>query len=96
MVQLGRKERPIIYFHTKDNPWAGWERMQTELRNETKEKILCRAYGVPTRSINNRFPLFQRPRPRHQATTGFRRTGTRYQFIDPCSGRNWAMIWAHL
>jgi phage terminase large subunit-like protein len=93
LIQLGRKDRPIIYFHTKDNPWAGWERMQTELRNETKEKILCRAYGVPTRSINNRFPLFN-DRVHVIKHDWIPTTGTRYQFIDPCSGRNWAMIWA--
>jgi phage terminase large subunit-like protein len=93
VVQLGRKERPAIYFHTSENPWAGWERMQQELRNETREKILCRAYGVPTKSINNRFPLFSDDVHvvRHDLIpTG----GTRYHFIDPCSGRNWAMIWA--
>jgi len=93
IVQLGRNNRPIIYFHTKENPWAGWERMQQELRNETREKILCRAYGVPTRSINNRFPLFNEKVHVIKASE-VPATGTRYQFIDPCSGRNWAMIWA--
>jgi phage terminase large subunit-like protein len=93
IVQMGRKGRPVIYFHTYENPWAGWERMQSELKSETREKILCRAYGVPTKSINNRFPLFNDNVHvvRHSLIPT---TGTRYHFIDPCSGRNWFMIWA--
>jgi hypothetical protein len=93
IVQSGRKGRPIIYFQTKNNPWAGWERMQQELRNETREKILCRAYGVPTRSINNRFPLFN-DKVHVIKHEWIPKEGTRYHFVDPCSGRNWAMIWA--
>jgi len=92
VVQMNGHGRPIIYFHTSDNPFAGWGRLQKELRNETKENILCRAYGVPTRAINNRFPRFNEKVHvirQEDLPTG----GTRYMWIDPASARNWFIIW---
>jgi len=91
VLQMSTRNRPILYFHTKANPWAGWSRMRKELQNETKEKILCRAYGVPTKAIAGRFPLFD------ERVHVIRHTdvpkGTKYHWVDPASGRNWFMLW---
>jgi phage terminase large subunit-like protein len=89
--QINPKQRPILYFHTQSNPWAGWSRMKKELQSETKEKILCRAYGVPTKAISGRFPLFN-PKV-HVIRASDVPQGTRYHWVDPASGKNWAMIW---
>jgi phage terminase large subunit-like protein len=89
--QINPKGRPILYFHTQSNPWAGWSRMKKELQSETKEKILCRAYGVPTKAISGRFPLFN-PKV-HVIRAADVPQGTRYHWVDPASGKNWAMIW---
>jgi hypothetical protein len=89
--QINPKGRPILYFHTQSNPWAGWSRMKKELQSETKEKILCRAYGVPTKAISGRFPLFN-PKV-HVIRASDVPQGTRYHWVDPASGKNWAMIW---
>jgi phage terminase large subunit-like protein len=89
--QINPKGRPILYFHTQSNPWAGWSRMKKELQSETKEKILCRAYGVPTKAISGRFPLFNRKV--HVIRASDVPQGTRYHWVDPASGKNWAMIW---
>lgn len=89
--QINPKGRPILYFHTQSNPWAGWTRMKQELQSETKEKILCRAYGVPTKAISGRFPLFN-PKVHVIRHTDVPQ-GTRYHWVDPASGKNWAMIW---
>jgi phage terminase large subunit-like protein len=89
--QINPKGRPIIYFHTKLNPWAGWSRMKKELQSETREKILERAYGIPTKAHSGRFPLFN-PKVhviRHSNVPN----GTRYHWVDPASGKNWAMLW---
>jgi phage terminase large subunit-like protein len=89
--QINPKGRPIIYFHTKLNPWAGWSRMKKELQSETREKILERAYGIPTKAISGRFPLFN-PKV-HVIRASDVPQGTRYHWVDPASGKNWAMIW---
>lgn len=89
--QINPKGRPVIYFHTQSNPWAGWSRMRKELQSETRDKILCRAYGVPTKAIAGRFPLFNEKV--HVIRAADVPDGTRYHWVDPASGKNWAMIW---
>jgi hypothetical protein len=92
IVQMSTRNRPILYFHTRNNPWAGWTRMRKELQNESREKILCRAYGVPTKAISGRFPLFNEKVHviRHSDVP----QGTRYHWVDPASGRNWFQLWS--
>jgi phage terminase large subunit-like protein len=89
--QINPKNRPILYFHTQSNPWAGWTRMKTELQRESREKVLCRAYGVPTKAISGRFPLFNDKV--HVIKHADVPHGTRYHWVDPASGRNWFMLW---
>ena len=89
--QINPKGRPIIYFHTKLNPWAGWDRMRKELQSETREKILERAYGIPTKAHSGRFPLFNNKV--HVIRHSDIPNGTRYHWVDPAGGKNWAMIW---
>ena len=89
--QINPKGRPIVYFHTKLNPWAGWSRMKKELQSETREKILERAYGIPTKAHSGRFPLFN-PKV-HVIRHSDIPNGTKYHWVDPASGKNWAMLW---
>src|SRR5690606_24328600 len=48
----------ILYFWTQDNPYGGYDRLARDLKFEKQDEILCRAYGIPTRQISNRFPKF--------------------------------------
>jgi Terminase large subunit, T4likevirus-type, N-terminal len=93
--QPKRKNSSVIYFHTKDNPFAGYDNLVKLLDGAPREEILTRAYGVPVRSATTQFPKFDETihvvRPDQVPTTG-----TRYQFIDPASGRNWFMLWVIL
>jgi hypothetical protein len=66
--------------------------MRSELEKAGKSEILCRAYGVPTKAIAGRFPLFTE-KVHVIPDNRIPEKGTRYQFIDPCSGRNWFMAW---
>jgi hypothetical protein len=59
IVQMGRKGRSgHLLPHLARILGLAGSGCSQELKSETREKILCRAYGVPTKSINNRFPLF--------------------------------------
>jgi phage terminase large subunit-like protein len=83
----------VVYFHTSENPWSGYERIKEDLRTANREQILCRAYGVPVKAIGNQFPRFNRAVhviARDKVPKG----GTWYQVVDPCSGRNFFMVWA--
>jgi len=82
----------IFYFHTADNPFNDYESMKATLASKSRETILMRAYGVPTKAISGRFPKFKQgvhTIPANRIPV----TGTRYLIIDPCGGRNWFMTW---
>jgi hypothetical protein len=88
-----RKNSKIVYFHSKDNPFGGYENIKKTLEGASQSEILCRAYGVPIRAAVQRFPKFDEkihvvPKDR------IPKKGSRYQIVDPCSGRNWFMAWA--
>jgi hypothetical protein len=56
--QPTRSASVVVYFHTKDNPYGGWAHMKKQLSGENRDTILCRAYGVPTKSAQTVFAKF--------------------------------------
>lgn len=82
----------IVYFHTADNPFGGYAQLRATLAKAGRNQILCRAYGVPTRAIANRFPKFSE-KVHVIPADHLPKDGTRYLVIDPCGGRNWFMTW---
>jgi hypothetical protein len=83
----------VVYFHTADNPFGNYEGMRTELEGSNRERIKIRAYGVPTKKAANMFTKFSTSVHVVEPEL-IPKAGTNYQVVDPCSGRNWAMIWA--
>lgn len=88
------RDAMILYLHTKDNPFSGYERVAKEAIAKNDEAwILCRLYGIPTKSIAGKFPLFRREVnviPHDKIPT---KGLTRYMILDPAGRKNWAMIW---
>jgi len=97
--QPKRKDSKVIYFHTADNPYGGFERIKKTLEGSPRDEILCRAYGVPERPMAGKFPKFTHKhnviahekipfiKDRDKALT------TYYQVIDPSGSKPWFMIW---
>lgn len=83
----------IIYFHTKDNPFSGYERLSQDLRGRPDEEILTRAYGVPTKSASTRFPNFSREVNVIPHDKIPRVGTTKYMVLDPAGRKNWFMCW---
>ncbi len=99
LVQEARntsKAARIVYFPTQENPFGGYKNLVAELERATREEILCRAYGVPTKSIAGRFPKFSDGKPHVVAPADIPKEGTNYLIVDPCSGRNWFMTWVRV
>lgn len=108
-VQVNRKKNTaILYFHTKDNPWSGYESVvEMCAAKGDMNYTLTAAYGVPTKSYSTKFPKFStavnvKPREwieKQIAEVVNPRTGkktantTRYQIIDPAGRKNWFMAW---
>jgi hypothetical protein len=88
----------IIFFHTSDNPFGNYPVMVQELKNKSEDEILIRAYGVCSKSHSAAFPMFNRAAhvisvERFARVLKDNPKAERYQLVDPCSGRNWFMIW---
>ena len=83
----------IIYFHSRDNPFGGYDRIAEDLKNRPEDEILCRAYGVPTKSKSTQFPNFSvevNVVPHEKIPT---KGVTRYMVLDPAGRKNWFMAW---
>jgi len=87
-----RKGSSIIYFHSEDNPFGGYETMKKTLESAPRSEIKTRAYGIPTKAILARFPRFRDNV--HIIEPGrIPKEGSRYMFADPASARNWFLLW---
>ena len=91
--QCAKPTARVVYFHTADNPFGNYEAMKTELVKSPKDRVLMRAYGVPTKKAANMFAKFNTS-VHVVSPDKIPRTGVNYHVVDPCSGRNWFMIWA--
>jgi hypothetical protein len=91
--QCSKPTARVCYFHTADNPFGNYEAMKTELVKSPKDRVLMRAYGVPTKKAANMFAKFNTS-VHVVSPDKIPRTGVNYHVVDPCSGRNWFMIWA--
>lgn len=93
-VQRSEKRNASIhYFHTIDNPFSGYERLANDLKNESREKILIRAYGVPVKSQATKFPKFNKEVNVISEEIVPKSGVTRYHIIDPAGSKNWFMCW---
>ncbi len=89
-----KKDTGIIYFHSKDNPFSGYQSIVEMCRAKNDEGYtLTAAYGVPTKSYTSKFPRFSREINvvKHDAIP--RKDVTRYHIIDPAGAKNWFMAW---
>lgn len=87
------KDAAIIYFHTKDNPFSGYERVLKEAKAKDDEWIKTRLYGIPTKSITSLFPRFDVKVNVVKHDTIPTKGVTRYLIIDPAGRKNWFMAW---
>ncbi len=97
--QPKREDAKILYFHTADNPYGGFERIKETLRSANKDEILCRAYGVPEKPMAGKFPKFSHKynvvkHDRIPFIKNKRVSATFYHVIDPAGSKPWFMLWA--
>ena len=98
------RDAAVIYLHSDENPFGGYDRIQKDLRGRPEEEILVRAYGVPVKSMASLLPLFNTEvnvlsslpnkygRKFPDITDQSRYSC--YQVVDPAGARNYVAIWA--
>jgi hypothetical protein len=87
------RDAGIIYFHSRDNPFGGYERIAKDLAGRPENEILTRAYGIATKSVSTKFPNFSREInvvPHEKIDL---KNKTKYMILDPAGRKNWFMCW---
>lgn len=84
----------VVFFHSCDNPYGNPEGVRRRVVGKPFTFVKERFYGFAERMNSGKFPLFNEKvhvvravdiPPVDELTI--------YQFVDPCSGRNWFMGW---
>ncbi len=98
------RDAAVIYLHSDENPFGGYERIEKDLRGRPEEEIMVRAYGVPVKSMTSLLPLFNTEvnvlsevpnrRGRTFPDISDKSKYTCYQVVDPAGARNYVAIWA--
>ena len=89
-----RDNSKVIYFHSKWNKFNDYKALKRTLQNDPKQKILTRAYGLPTKVTGGMFPKFG---DAHLVNDDqIPEKGTNYHIVDPSHGKNWVMIWVRV
>jgi len=96
--QPKREDSKVIYFHTKDNPYGGYERIKKTLKGAHRDDILCRAYGVPVKPMAGKFPKFSDIHNvvKHEEIPFIKDKNcdvTHYMVIDPSGAKPWFITW---
>ena len=99
-----KRDAAIVYLHSDENPFGGYDRIAKDLKGRPEEEILVRAYGVPVRSITSLLPLFNTevnvlsdyPNKYNMVFPDIsdKRKFTCYQVVDPAGARNYTCLWA--
>ena len=89
------RQQAVVFLHSWDNAFGNPRELYARYSGTSAEEKLMRFYGVATKQVNGQFPKFQPVVGIHLFRLAqMPKGGTRFHVVDPCSGRNLAMIWA--
>ncbi len=96
------RDASIVYLHSDENPFGGYERIAKDLRGRSIEDIMVRAYGIPVKSMTSLLPLFStevnvlgdKPNKYGMQMPEIDKDFTVYQVVDPAGARNYVSLWA--
>ena len=92
------RDAGIVYLHSDENPFGGYDRIAKDLKNSSEDTIMVRAYGLPTKSITSLVPNFspevnvlsEEPN-KYGMTFPPLNSLTWYQVVDPAFARNYVI-----
>jgi len=86
----------VFFFHSFDNAYGNAPELVALYKDSPTADKLMRFYGLAEKSISGKFPRFNPAVHAAMAGEQMPRAGTAYMVVDPCSGRNWAMLWCRV
>ena len=98
------RDAGVIYLHSDENPFGGYDRIAKDLKGRPEDEILVRAYGVPVKSMTSLLPLFNTEinvlsKTKNKKGRAFPDITNKskyscYMVVDPAGARNYVAIWA--
>ena len=84
----------VYFFHSDMNPYNDYENLKGILVDRGQDEVMCRAYGYPTKKVENAFPKIGAVH--FIDAKDVPKKGTNYLVADNHGSRNWFMIWARV
>ena len=89
------RKQAVFFFHCWDNAFGNPRNLYDMHAKEPTTYQKMKFYGVATKAVTGQFPKFRVQIGIHLFRAGQQpKRGSRYHVVDPCSGRNWAQLWA--
>ena len=98
------RDASIVYLHSDENPFGGYERIKKDLLGRSQDDIMVRAYGVPVKSMTTLLPLFntevnvlsdtENKYGMQFPDISQKNAFTCYMVVDPAGARNYSALWA--
>ena len=85
-------KRAVVFFHSSDNPYGNPKEVWGMIAGKPEDFVKERFYGVALKEMRARFPKFNLD-VHVVAPEEVPADGTNYKMVDPCSGRNFFMLW---
>jgi phage terminase large subunit-like protein len=88
----GDKLSAIFFIHCWDNAFGNPRELYELHKGDMSDYRRMKFYGVAVKAMRVQFPAFSMHHIVEPSQVPA--VGTRFHVVDPCSGRNWAMLWA--
>lgn len=91
VMRMPDKQGAVFFFHSFDNPFGNPRSLYSLHAADGTDYKKMKFYGLATRAVQQQFAF--NPLVHTFKLEKLPRRGTRFMFVDPCSGRNWFMFW---
>jgi hypothetical protein len=92
VMRCENEDWAVVFFHSSDNPYGNPENVWDTVVKKRMPDRRVRFYGVADKDISGAFTRFNEKVHVCRAED-VPREGTNWMIVDPCSGRNFFMLW---
>ena len=94
VLRCFKRSQRVVFFHSKFNPYNPWPGLVRALEGKSREDVMTRAYGWPTKMVASAFPKFGEVHLLDPAAIP--KAGTNYCVVDNHGDRNWFIVWGRV
>jgi len=92
IMRCANERKAVVFFHPSDNPFGNPREVADIVKGQPRWFVKERFYGLGNKLITTKFARFDE-KVHVIDPAQVPAAGTNYQIVDPCSGRNWFMLY---